>query len=191
MADVKKSRRGLKICCGVTAIVLLIVVVALVILSLTIFKPKQPEITAKPIGLEDIQFSMIPVVSLNVTVSMMVTIENRNYGSFKYRNSTAYVTYHGATVAEIPIEPDTVPSRGHINTTSNVEIMGDKLVSSPYFWEDVTAGTLNLTSAATLHGKVSVFKFLKLHATAFSTCDISVFIQSRDFKVTCKSKVKL
>ncbi|KAK9285674.1 hypothetical protein L1049_024873 [Liquidambar formosana] len=191
MASCNPSRRGLKICCGVTAIFLIIVVIISVTLSLTIFKPKQPQVTAHPTSLENIQFTVVPVPSLNITLGMMVSIENQNYGSFKYKNTTAYVNYHGALVAEVPMEHDKVPARGKVNITTSVEIMGDKLISSPYFWDDVAAGCLNLTSMATLHGKVSVLKILKIRATAFSTCEISVFVQSQNIKSNCQSKIKL
>ena len=49
---------------------------------------------------------------LNVTMGITVTINNPNYGSFKYGNSTMSVTYHRDLVAEAPIEVDKIPARG-------------------------------------------------------------------------------
>ncbi|BFG26153.1 hypothetical protein CerSpe_124270 [Prunus speciosa] len=191
MTTGKTPRRGLKICCGITAIFLVIVVIVLTTLSLTLFKPKDPKINAKPVGLENIQFSLFPNVTLNVTLGMLITIENRNYGSFKYKNSTAYVHYRNSVVAEVPIEGELVPARGKINMTTSVDLKGETIISNPNFMADVTSGSLNMTSTASLHGKVSLLKIFKFPATAFSTCDISFFILTKSIDSKCTSKIKL
>lgn len=191
MICAKTPSRGLKVCCIVTTIVLVIALIVMTILALTVFKPKQPEIDVRPIGLENIQYSLFPNVTLNVTVGMVVTINNRNYGSFSFKNTTAYVTYHDTVVALVPIEHALVPARGKINITTSVDLMGDKLVSNPHFMEDAINGNFNLISTADLHGKVRVLKFVKFRATAFSTCDISFSIQSKQIDSKCKSKLKM
>ncbi|KAK7834707.1 hypothetical protein CFP56_024179, partial [Quercus suber] len=53
------SRKGLKICCGVTAILLITLIVVMVILYFTILTPKNPEITSQPVVLEHFEFWMI------------------------------------------------------------------------------------------------------------------------------------
>ncbi|ONI18493.1 hypothetical protein PRUPE_3G218800 [Prunus persica] len=191
MTTGKTPRRGLKICCGITAIFLVIVVIVLTTLSLTLLKPKDPKINAKPVGLENIQFSLFPNVTLNVTLGMLITIENRNYGSFMYKNSTAYVHYRNSVVAEVPIEGELVPARGKINTTTSVDLNAETLISNPNFIADVTSGSLNMTSTASLHGKVSLLKIFKFPATAFSTCNISFFILTKSIDSKCASKIKL
>ncbi|KAL5865150.1 hypothetical protein ACOSQ3_002664 [Xanthoceras sorbifolium] len=184
-------RRGLKICCVVSAIVLVALIIVVTTLSLTIFKPKRPEITAHPIGLQNVNFTLFPTVSVNATLDMVITIGNRNYGSFKFENSTAYMEFHGETVAEIPIEAGLVPARGKLNFTTSAEVMGDKLVENSFFLGDVGTGWLNFTSTATLHGKVRLLKIFKLHATAFSSCDISVWIATQNVESKCTSELKL
>lgn len=186
MNSIKTSRiRRLKLCCGVSAILLIVVVVVLTTLSLTIFKPKQPEITAHPnlVFHSDSQ--------LNVTIQMVITIDNPNYEGFKYKNTTAYVTYRETVVAEVPIVQEHVPARAKLNVTTSADLMVSKLMSNPYFWNDVASGCLNLNSQATLHGQVSLLKFLKLHFKALSSCDILFFIISRNVDSRCNTKLKL
>ncbi|KAB2610614.1 hypothetical protein D8674_018646 [Pyrus ussuriensis x Pyrus communis] len=164
----KTSRRGLKICCGATAIFLVIVIIILTTLSLTILN-----------------------ATLNVTLNMLITIENRNrIGSFKYKNATAYVHYRDSIVAEVPIQADFVPARGKVNMTTSVDLMGETILSNPNFMSDVASGSLNMTSIASLHGRVSILNFLKLHAMALSTCNISCFILTKTIDSKCKSKMK-
>lgn len=110
-----RSRKGLKICCGVTAILLITFIVVTVILYFTILKPKNPEITSQPVVLEHFELMVLPALKLNVSLGIVVTVNNRNYGGFEYQNSTAYVTYRGDVVAEAPIQADTIPARREHN----------------------------------------------------------------------------
>ncbi|XP_030462351.1 uncharacterized protein LOC115682306 [Syzygium oleosum] len=186
------ARRGLKICCFTSAVFLAILTIIIVTLSLTIFKPKQPQITAHPIGLKNIRFNVTTTnVTLDVTLSMLVTIDNPNYGGFEYKSTTGYVNYHGSTVAEVPIEHNKIPARAKVNITTSTDLIADKLVLNPSLWEDVASGCLNFTSTATLHGKVSMAKIFNFHATAYSTCYILFHIQSQTVDSKCKSRIKL
>ncbi|KAK3031882.1 hypothetical protein RJ639_035652 [Escallonia herrerae] len=110
---------------------------------------------------------------------------------FGYKDTIAYISYHGTSIAEVPIEHETVPARGKLNITTYANVTAVQLISSPYFWGDVRAGQFELTSMATLHGKVGVFKILKMRATVSSTCDISVHFISQDIESKCHSKIKL
>lgn len=59
----------------------------------TIFKPKQPQVTAHPANLENIEFQIYPP-SLNVTLGLVVSIENRNYAwELQIKETTAYIGY--------------------------------------------------------------------------------------------------
>ncbi|KAG6785249.1 hypothetical protein POTOM_010979 [Populus tomentosa] len=117
--------RGFKICCGVTTIFIIILAAIFTTLALAVCKPKNPSIIANPVGLENIQFGGSTNVTLNVTLGMVVTIDNPNYGSFKFTNSTAYVDYHGVIVAEVPIQADLIPAHSEINITTSVDPMAD------------------------------------------------------------------
>lgn len=184
-----KSRKGLKICCGLTALIIIILLVVAIVLFLTILKPKQPKIATQSVTLEDIKFFPVPFF-LNVSLGIVVRVDNPNYGSFKYHNSTAYVTYRGTVVAEGPIEQNTIPARGKLDIRTTVIVVGEKMVSNPLIWIDVFSGTLNFTSSTTLHGKATVLKFLKIKATSYCTCDISLVLLPQNVTAVCSSKVK-
>ncbi|XWS34290.1 hypothetical protein CRYUN_Cryun21dG0027800 [Craigia yunnanensis] len=190
------ARKGLKICCGVTAIFIVIIAIVLTTMALTVFKPKNPEITVYPQGLENIAFGLggfsnnisSNATTVNAMVGMVVAINNRNYGSFKFKN-TAFVNYRGGVVAEVPIEQSLVPAHDKLNISTSADIMVDRLISNTSFWADVFAGSVNFTTEATVHGKVTMLKILKLNASVPSRCDISIFIHSQSVESTRKSKL--
>ncbi|KAF9589102.1 hypothetical protein IFM89_018833 [Coptis chinensis] len=187
----KKSYRGLKICCGVTLLILVIVIVVMIILVFTLFKPKQPQMIPLPVNLTQVEVEIFPTVRINATVYLVVTVKNRNYGSFKYKSTTAYVHFYEDIVAEAPIKADTMPARGERNVSAYLDIDGGKLVSSPHFWPDFNSGTLNFTSLTSMHGTVSVFKILKLHATVHNICNVTIHTVSRTVDSKCIAKFKV
>ncbi|KAL5578931.1 hypothetical protein UlMin_011373 [Ulmus minor] len=190
MATTKKSRcTGLKIFIGVTCIFLLLVLVALIVLFQTILKPKEPSIITIPVSLDNLVLVVFPVIKIDVKLTILVTIDNPNYGSFTYQNSTANVRYYGNIVAQVPMPDDRIPPRGKHNITTSLNILGDKLTSDANFSGDFNKGVLNFTSEATLHGKVSLMKLIKKKATSYSTCNISIFIMSKKIDSICESRV--
>lgn len=184
-----KSRRGLKICCGVTALIIVILVVVAIILFFTVFKPKQPDITLRSVTLQNLKFFPFPFL-LNVSLAITVRVDNPNYGSFKYKDSTTYVTYHGTDIAEGPIESDTIPARGKHDISTIVEIEGDKMVLNPSFGGDFAAGIYNFTASTTLHGKATALKILKIKVKSINTCDISLVPLTANVTAVCTSKLK-
>ncbi|RDX71838.1 hypothetical protein CR513_48756, partial [Mucuna pruriens] len=183
------ATRSLKICLAITTLLFIIVATVIVTLILTIFKPKNPVISIHPIDLEN--FQLLSPNSTSAPLGMVITIVNPNYGSFKYVNSTGYLKYHDTVIAEVPLETRLVPARSTTNVSTSAAIMTRKLIDDINFLQDVEVGAFNLTSTATLAGKVTVIKILRRKAKVYVTCDISFNITSVDFVSTCMSKIKL
>lgn len=182
-------RKALKICCFASAIIIVTLLAAILIIYLTILKPKQPKITTQEVSLKSLNGLLNPL-HLNVTLGIVITVDNPNYGSFKYDNTTAYISYHGTPAAEAPIEEDTIPARGRHNISTDVLVNVGNLVTNYYFQADYASGCLNFTSSTTFHGKAKLLNFLKIKATTYSTCDISVYVQTQNASSVCRSKVK-
>ncbi|KAK6917343.1 Late embryogenesis abundant protein, LEA_2 subgroup [Dillenia turbinata] len=190
MSRGKTSCKSLKICCAVSAILFLIIAVVIVVLLFTLFKPKQPKVTAQPVTIKGFNSIVWPLISLNVTLGIAVTVDNPNYGSFKFKDSTAYINYRGTIVGQASIAADTIPARGKHNMSTFADVFVDELITSGDFRTDFLSGVVNFTSTTTLHGKVSVLKLIKAKATSYSTCDISVNVVTITSDSVCTSKVK-
>ncbi|KAL8253531.1 hypothetical protein R6Q59_031752 [Mikania micrantha] len=184
-----RSRKCLKICCGVTVAVTVIFIVVSIVLYFTVFKPKDPQVIAHPTNLENLHVQLFPNVSINATLVLTLTINNRNYGSFKFKDSIANVYYRRMLVAELPIEHSEVPARGSLTMTAYANVTGDRMATDPNFYNDIGTGHLNFTSTSVMHGKVGVLKIIKVGAKVDSICDILVNILTLevDPNVTQKS----
>lgn len=180
---------GFKICCGITSIVVTLIIITALVLFLTVFRLKKPKLSTKSVTLDSVKLVLFPF-HLNVTIGLVVTINNRNYGSFMYGNSTAYVNYRGMPAAEAPIKADTIPARAIHDIATELLIIVDDLTTNTYFSADYnTAGCLNFTSTTCLHGKATVFKYFKIKLTTYTTCDISLFVKTQNVSSVCNSKV--
>jgi hypothetical protein len=116
-------------CKSVTAVLLVVTAVVAVTLPFTIFKPKDPIITLHPEGLQNITsgFSIFMNLTANYTFGTIISIENPNYGSFLFKNTNAYVNYHGDLVGEAPISGRHVPAGVKLNLTNSVSLVPRRL----------------------------------------------------------------
>ncbi|KAI3765519.1 hypothetical protein L2E82_15555 [Cichorium intybus] len=186
----RRSRKCLKTCCGVTVALIVIFMIVSIVLYFTVFKPKDPRITAHPTKLENLQIQLFPNVSINATLVLILTIDNRNYGGFKFKNSTANVYYRGMLIAEVPVEHAEVPARGSLTMTTSANITGGEMATDPNFYNDIGSGHLNFTSTSTMHGKVTLLKIVGVKAKVDSLCDISIDILKLEVDPKCHSKVE-
>lgn len=185
-----RSRKCLKICCGTTVALLVIFIIVSIVLYFTVFKPKDPTIIAHPTKLENLQVQLLPNISINATLVLTLTIDNRNYGGFDFKDSIAYVYYRGMLIAEVPVEHSDVPARASFTMTTRANITGGQMATDPNFYNDIGTGHLNFTSTSVMHGKVSVLKIVKVGAKVDNFCEISVDILTQEVYPKCHSKVK-
>nr|KYP37000.1 hypothetical protein KK1_041841 [Cajanus cajan] len=183
------ATKGHKICLALSSLFLIILAIAIVSLILTIFKPKNPDIFIHPVDLEN--FQLFSSNSTSAPLGMVITIVNTNYGSFRYKNATGYLKYRGTIVAEVPFETRSIPARSITNMSTSAGIMTAKLINDSKFWSDIEVGVLNLTSQATLAGKVTMLKILRIKAKVLISCGITFNITAVDAASTCRSKIKI
>lgn len=189
MAD---SHKGWKICATVAGIIFITILVVLVVLFLTVLKLKEPEIVARPVNLEGFDVVVFPAIRVNVSVGVLITVKNRNYGSFKYDNSTAHISYRGNVIAEAAFENGMIPARKKHNISASLDILAEKLILDSHFLKDLLdVGVLNFTSHTIVHGKGSMLKIFKKKALSYTDCNISIVLGSQRVDSTCNTLVKL
>lgn len=179
------------ICCVVTSVIIILLVVTLVILYFTMFKPKQPQIVATPLILRSIKLELLPVPTLNISIGLDVFIRNPNYAGFKYHNATASIYYRGVLVGFVAIDAGIIHARATKNISTVMDLQAGKIISNPYFFPDIISGSLNLTSSSNQQGDAILLKIFKLHASTIVSCDISVFVMTKNVSSVCKANVRV
>lgn len=192
----KRHQRRIKLCLCITVIFLLLVIVIL-ILAFTVFKVQEPKVTTNGITLKNLDLTLdptpIPRVNLNMSMLIDMSIKNPNAASFKLGNTTTIIYYRGATVAEARTPPGLVKARRTSGMNVTVDIMADRLASSPDLVADVLVrGKMIMDTYSVISGRVKIL-FVKKHVEVRMNCTVTVDISSRAIyqDMSCKRKVKL
>ncbi|GAB2298838.1 hypothetical protein Dimus_032915 [Dionaea muscipula] len=177
--------KGLKICSIITALFFILLLAVLVVLCLTILKPRAPEIVAQIVKLEELKWQTSPSANISVLLGLIVVVHNPNHGRFRYENSTTYLRYYGEVVATAPIQEGEIPPLRTGNVSTIVGVDGEKMMAVGNFSSDLNKGELYLASSATFIGRVNIFSLFRVKATGFSGCDVRVLLRDHDARYSC------
>uniref|UniRef100_A0A6M2EC27 Late embryogenesis abundant protein LEA-2 subgroup domain-containing protein n=1 Tax=Populus davidiana TaxID=266767 RepID=A0A6M2EC27_9ROSI len=194
-AESPKKHKRRNICLGVTAAGILFIFLLLLILGLTVFKPKQPTTTVDSTSISDMKVSFDIArlrVDVNVSLDVDLSIKNPNKVSVKYKNSSAFLNYRGQVVGEAPIPAGKILADKTQPINVTVTLMADRLLSDSQLFSDVMAGAIPFNTLTKISGKASIFNLFNVHITSTSSCDLLVFVSNRTIgDQKCKYKTKL
>lgn len=176
--------------CAVILIALLIVIVVVVVLALTVFRVRDPKVTVQSVQVVSFSLTFLNTgPQLSFVLNIVVAVKNRNEASFKYRASTAYIYYRGATVGSAPVPAGKVKSRSTTTIATQVSANPGGFLGNPNLAGDVRSGTIPLVVQTTLVGEINVATIVKHHATSVATCNLNVLAQTQsvgDFSCSYK-----
>ncbi|KAK1282118.1 hypothetical protein QJS10_CPB22g00020 [Acorus calamus] len=172
----RRHRRSV-LCGGCCLSTLVIVGVVVLILALTVFKVKDPELTLNSITIDNLNVDPLTsnsLVSVNATLRTDVSIKNPNHASFRFGNSTTNFYYEGDTVgvAYAPSGKASAQKTLRMNVTVNVLI--DQVASDSRLRRDLLNGSVNLTSYTELGGRVNVLGIVKKHIDIALNCSMTM-----------------
>ncbi|GLT41692.1 hypothetical protein SLA2020_157360 [Shorea laevis] len=182
--------------CFIAIAVLLAVGLVILILALTVFKPKNPVTKINSVALRNLEVGLdLPRlgVSLNVTLDVDVSVKNRNKVGFKYKNSSAELNYRGKLVGEVPIPAGEISPDETVGMNLTVTVMADRLLSdSSQLLSDVRSGVLPINTQTRISGKVKLLNLFKIKVVSTTSCDVKIFISNRTTgDQDCKYKTQL
>ncbi|KAJ7208474.1 hypothetical protein O6H91_Y481500 [Diphasiastrum complanatum] len=188
-------RRRILICCGATVCTTIAVILILVIVSLTLFKAKQPTLHVDSVLLSRFSAglnsnSLLPTIE--IVFDLNASVYNPNRASFQYTNSTTYGLYHGSVVAEAPIPAGKISARGTETISTQVSVKADRLLANPNLLTDFNSQFIPISTTTVLTGRVTILGFIKRHAKSTSTCDMVISVSNQTIQnYQCSNKLKL
>ncbi|KAK9050282.1 hypothetical protein SSX86_030748 [Deinandra increscens subsp. villosa] len=190
-----KLKRRRRIICWSTVIgINLLIFLVVLILSLTVFRARKPEITINSIKLDDLDLSVNPIplnISLNLTLSLEISIRNPNKVSAKYRNTSAALLYRGKDIGNVPVPAGRIGSDDTTRLNLTLTVFADRVATDGEIYRDILKGNLGVTAYTRIKAKVRVL-FIHIHVKATSSCDVNIDIMSSSIKnQTCHAKVKI
>ncbi|XP_076894038.1 uncharacterized protein LOC143546215 [Bidens hawaiensis] len=187
----KLHRRKLIIIWSSITGAILTIALLLLILGLTVYKPKKPILTLNSLHLQDLHVSLIPPVSFNLSLAVNITINNPNKVTIKYQSSSATLRYKNNDVGNVPFPDGRIGADGSEDLNLTLTVFADRLVSDSDIYGDVVAGNVPFSTYTRVKAKVRVL-FFYIHVTSTSTCDVSVNVVSQTIaNQTCYYKNKI
>lgn len=187
------KRRKCRICCGVCLVVWILLAIVAVVLSLTIFKFRDPRVSLVNAKLQNVTFNLDMLTLsalLNISISADVRVDNPNYYDFKYTNSTIDMKYHVDEVGVVNLGAGTIRSRKTVDLPAVIKVEAISLAVNSL--QDLSSNVATLDLDTVMRGRVNLAKIYKKHVTAILNCTLDIFISNQTLKQTvCKQKIKL
>ncbi|KAI4311467.1 hypothetical protein MLD38_036361 [Melastoma candidum] len=188
-----QQRKWIK-CCGCVTALVLIQVVVVIVLIFTVFRVKDPVIRMNKVTvtrLELINGTTTPKPGVNMSLVADVSVKNPNVASFKYSNTTTMLYYHGTVVGEAYGPPGKSKPRRTMRMNISVDIITERLMSSPYLNEDIKSNLLPMSSFSRIPGRVKMI-FIKKHVVVTMNCSMTVNVSSQAIETQkCRRHVRL
>lgn len=146
------------IACGIISI--LVAAAALLAVTLTVNRVREPVMTMNAISLKDpgavasSWASSAPLLILTVVAD--VSVKNPNAASLRYAATETSVYYRARQVGEALGPPGTAPARRTVRLNVTVDVAVGTLLGDPAFLEDVAAGAVAVATATRVRGRVAV-----------------------------------
>uniref|UniRef100_A0A0E0LC43 Late embryogenesis abundant protein LEA-2 subgroup domain-containing protein n=1 Tax=Oryza punctata TaxID=4537 RepID=A0A0E0LC43_ORYPU len=171
-----QRRRCCIVCLVATIATLVLLGVAVLVLSLTVFRVRDPAthlVSARVVGVSPNLTPPLP--QINVTLLLTVAVHNPNPASFTYSSGgRADLTYRGSHVGDAVVEPGQIPSRGDGTVQMEMTVLSSSFTGDVMaeLIRDIEAGAVPFDASARIPGKVAVFGVVKLRAVAYSDCHV-------------------
>ncbi|KAG0607627.1 hypothetical protein M758_8G043900 [Ceratodon purpureus] len=190
------KRRKLKKCCTWCGIPLLVVAIVLIVLSQTIFKFRDPDIT-----LSNVHFSGVKIdytrplspSSVNASLSANMNVYNPNHYNFKFTNSTIHVIYHDVMVGNISMPAGELRPGKSVALPALVTVGSLKLGNSiGNLSLDFKKNELPFAMSVNIPGRVNVVHIFKHDVVLEYHCDVTFWVGNSSMKdYLCWKKVHL
>uniref|UniRef100_A0ACD5TD85 Uncharacterized protein n=1 Tax=Avena sativa TaxID=4498 RepID=A0ACD5TD85_AVESA len=154
---VHRSRLLRRACC-VLAALSAVAAVTILVLSLTVLKVRDPDITMDSVAVERFHVDLGLPLRINATLSAAIVIRNPNYESMRFGASTTEIFLDGlpGRVGLGSAPPGEASARGASTVRAGMDVFLDRV--APAVVEEVLfgRGEVRLTSRTAVDGRISV-----------------------------------
>ncbi|XP_020239489.1 NDR1/HIN1-like protein 6 [Cajanus cajan] len=181
-------------CLLITFSIVIAIVLVAVILTLTVFKPKQPVTSVDAITIQDMSTGMDLFkmrIDLNVTLEVDVSVKNPNKFGFRYYDGNAKLNYGGELIGEAPLPNGEIAPEETKGVNFTLTVMADRLLSNSQVTRDAASGSLPLNAVVSMTGEV-LLGFIRFHLGSTASCDFTVMLSNNTVVVNeCLYKTKI
>ncbi|KAF8380154.1 hypothetical protein HHK36_027637 [Tetracentron sinense] len=156
--------------------------IIILVFALTVMRIKTPDVKLGTVTVETINVGTAASPSFSMRLIAQVTVKNKNFGHYKFDESTATFSYGGMKVGEALIPKGRAKARKTRRMTIAVDVNSNGLSGNSGLSSEISRGMLTLSSHTKLSGKVTVMKVMKKRKTAEMNCTMTINVASRSIQ---------
>ncbi|CAL9170721.1 unnamed protein product [Musa hybrid cultivar] len=187
------------ICGGSCAAILIIIAIVIVVLALTVFKVKEPVMTMNSVTIEKLAVnfgapssSSSQLFAINMTLVADVSVKNPNAASVRFGASTTAIYYRAREMGVAYGPPGTARAHRTFRINVTVDVMADRILGDANLFDDLAAGSIAVTTATKVGGRVRVLGVFKHHVDVMMNCSITMAVANQSIvSQNCNQKVRL
>lgn len=166
--------------------ILIIVVfhsIILFVFRLIVLPFKSPKVHISHITIQNLRYEIASLASLNTTMVAEIQVYNKNFGPFKFQNSSTTLLYRNITIGVANIYEGRVEGRERKRMNMSLQVRANKLLSdyNLNLSSDIDSGLVKYSSDhAKLKGEVRLLKIIKQRRTAEMNCTMSLNLTSQE-----------
>ncbi|RRT81594.1 hypothetical protein B296_00012663, partial [Ensete ventricosum] len=186
------------ICGGFCAAILIIIAIVIVVLALTVFKVKEPVMTMNSVTVENLAInfgtpsSSSQLFAVNMTVVADISVKNPNAASVRFGASTTAIYYRAREMGVAYGPPGSARAHRTFRINVTVDVMADRILGDANLFDDLAAGSIAVTTATKVGGRVKVLGMFKHHVDVMMNCSITMAVANQSIVgQNCNQKVRL
>lgn len=167
--ELKKKKRMKYLMYGIAFVVFQTIVI--VIFALTIMKVKTPKFRVRSGNFQNSG----NITTLDINLSGQFRVKNTNFGTYKYDSSSVTFLYRGT-----PVGSSVIPkSKAKLLSTKKIDfIVQLSSTSNSELSNDITSGSVPLTTTSRLNGKVTLMFIMKKKKSTNMNCTMDLVLAS-------------
>ncbi|KAL2227015.1 late embryogenesis abundant protein At1g64065-like [Sesamum indicum] len=185
----KEERRKKRMKCFVYLIAFIVFQTGVfLIFGLTIMKVRTPRFRVMSASFDTFDVATLDTnPSFNIRMITQLGVRNRNFGHYKYQNSTIEFFYQGTKVGEAFVPRARAKARATRKFNVTVDISSAAVPRDVLANEFRTHAVIPLRSQARLRGKVEIMKIMKKNRSSNMNCSMEINISSRQLgNISCR-----
>ncbi|KAK9276179.1 hypothetical protein L1049_005710 [Liquidambar formosana] len=162
--------------------------IIILVFALTVMRIKTPSVRLRAVTVQNLHYNASATSPyFNMTLIAEIAVKNKNFGHFRFDNSTASVTYGGTTVGDGELLKGRTSARKTKRVNVTMDVSSNGFSDSTELSNELNSGILRLSSQANLRGKVTLMKVMKKRKTTKMNCTMSVDLDSSIVQIlNCK-----
>ncbi|KAF8376760.1 hypothetical protein HHK36_031570 [Tetracentron sinense] len=179
----EELRRKKKIkCFAYIAAFVVFQTIIILVFALTVMRIKTPDVKLGTVTVTTLNVGTAASPSFSMRLIAEVTVKNKNFGHYKFDQSTATFSYGGVMVGNALIPEGRAKARKTRRMTIAVDVNSTGLSGNSNLSNEISRGMLTLSSHTKLSGKVTLMKLMKKRKTAEMNCTMTINVASQSIQ---------